>query len=377
MTRMTIVRGLLYVLLPCALAVHVVQARADQKIDAVPGSPVTATGILDKAPYRIDIPGNWNHQLVMLLHGYEPKGSPRAETLAQNEATPVFLERGYAVAQSAYSTQGWATAEAVPDTERLRAHFVEKYGKPRHTYIVGFSLGGQGALASMERHGAGYDGALSLCGVNVSTRQALEEAVVTTLVAFDYFFPDTLGLAPHGLTDPASPPMVDPQAIEMALQKNEKAAAILSTRLEVPRAGLAGAVMLDYLVLREFQARAGGHPVDNSATVYKGFGDDAAFNKGVRRYKGDAKAMQYVAANAVLTGRIDKPIVLFSNEADPTVPKRFGTAYPALVKQAGRSEDLMVLPRVGEGHCDFTPAQIGSAFSTLTGWVDSGKRPTP
>lgn len=377
MTRKTIVRGLPYVLLACSLAVHVVQARAGQNTDAVPDSPMSSTGILDKAPYRIDVPRNWNHQLVMLLHGYEPKGSPRAEALPQNEATPVFLERGYAVAQSAYSTQGWATAEAVQDTERLRARFAEKYGKPRHTYIVGFSLGGQGALVSMERHGASYDGALSLCGVNVSTRQALEEAVVTTLVAFDYFFPDTLGLAPQGLTDPASPPMVDPQAIEMALQKNEKAAAILSTRLEIPRAGLAGAVMLDYLVLRELQARAGGHPVDNSVTVYAGFGDDAAFNKGVHRYKGDAKAMQYVAANAALTGRIDKPIVLFSNEADPTVPKRFGTVYPALVKQAGHSEDLMVLPRVGEGHCDFTPAQIGSAFATLTGWVDSGKRPNP
>jgi hypothetical protein len=35
------------------------------------------------------------------------------------------------------------------------------------------------------------------------------------------------------------------------------------------------------------------------------------------------------------------------------------------------------LPRVGEGHCDFTPEQIGNAFAALTDWVVSGKRPGP
>lgn len=83
-------------------------------------SPVVDTGTLDSAPYRVEIPANWNGELVILLHGYEPKGIPRATPWPQNEETPVFLSQGYAVAASAYASQGWSVADAVPDNERLR-----------------------------------------------------------------------------------------------------------------------------------------------------------------------------------------------------------------------------------------------------------------
>jgi len=337
--------------------------------------PAVDSGTLGNAPYRIDIPANWNGELVMLLHGYEPKGFPRETPWPQNEATPVFLSQGYAVAASAYSSQGWSVADAVPDNEQLRAHFNTKYGNPRHTYIVGFSLGGLDALASLERYEANYDGALSLCGVNVPAKKAFDEQVFTSLVAFDYFFPGAMGLASGGLSDATSPYMLDPEALETSLKTNEAAAAILSTRLEIPRAGLAGALMLNNMVLREMQMRSGGFPVSNSATVYSGFGDDAAFNKGVRRYSGDPNAMKYLASNADLTGRIHKPVVLQSNNADPTVPARFNAIYPALVKTAGRTNNLVALPSVGEGHCGFTPEEIQSAFGKLTGWVNSGHSP--
>jgi hypothetical protein len=69
-------------------------------------APIVANGVLQGAPYRIDIPAHWNGSLVMLMHGYEPKGMPRSEPWPQNEAAPVFLQRGYAVAASAYSSQG-------------------------------------------------------------------------------------------------------------------------------------------------------------------------------------------------------------------------------------------------------------------------------
>lgn len=133
--------------------------------------------------------------------------------------------------------------------------------------------------------------------------------------------------------------------------------------------------MLNYMVLREMQARAGGFPADNKTTVYSGFGDDAAFNKAVRRYSGDQSAMKYLADHADLTGRVGKPLVLQSNNGDPTVPKRLTTIYPALAATAGRSDQVVVLPSTGEGHCGFAPEQIRSAFETLISWVKSGYRP--
>src|SRR4249920_3249010 len=119
-------------------------------------TPMVANCALEGAPYRIDIPDHWNGALVMLMHGYEPKGMPRGEPWPQNEAAPVFLQRGYAVAASAFSSQGWAVAEAVPDNERLRQYFVATYAKPQHTYAVGISLGGYEALASLEQNGKRY-----------------------------------------------------------------------------------------------------------------------------------------------------------------------------------------------------------------------------
>ena len=349
----------------------------------LPSTQSTPTGIaaaidggqLEGAPYRVEIPNNWNGELVMLLHGYEPKGVPRESPWPQNEASPIFLSQGYAVAESAYSSQGWSVSEALSDNEQLRSYFTAKYAKPDRTYLVGFSLGGHIALASLEKYGDRYDGALSLCGVNVPAAVAFEEGILTSIVSFEYFFPGIMGLAPGGLSDTASPPMLNPQAIEAALAENEASATILANRLEIPRAGLAGALMLNYMVLREVQTRSGGFPVDNSTISYAGFGDDVAFNKGVRRYSGDRNAMTYLAAAADLTGRFDKPVVIQSNNNDPTVPKRFESIYPNLAFAEDPAARLISLPSVGEGHCDFSPDQIHAAFGTLTNWVKSGTRP--
>jgi pimeloyl-ACP methyl ester carboxylesterase len=264
------------------------------------------------------------------------------------------------------ASQGWAVADAVADTERLHACAAGKY-TPRRTYLVGFSMGGQAALAGLERHGARCDGALSLCGANVPARHVFEDAL-TSLVAFDYFFPDAKGLPGNGLSDPDSPPIARipkdqialMQTIGMALASNPDAAARLATD------GQAGVLTLHYLVFREMQVRAGGLPVDNRNTGYSGFGDDAAFNAGVRRYAGDADAMAYLARVADLTGDIRKPLVIRYNQDDPTIPPRYHAIYPALMEKAGSTRYLTVLPAAGEGHCGFSPAQISEAFDALT-----------
>ena len=64
------------------------------------------TGEINGAPFRIEVPANWNKGLVMYCHGYETVGAKT--NLANTKPNPlrdVFLQRGYAIAQSAYSTQ--------------------------------------------------------------------------------------------------------------------------------------------------------------------------------------------------------------------------------------------------------------------------------
>lgn len=321
----------------------------------------TSAGALDGVPYRIDVPKNWNGDLVVLMHGYEPKGVPRQNPWPQTEEAPIFLARGYAVAASAFASQGWAVGDAVENSEKLRQFFIKQNRAPRHAYVVGFSLGGLESLATMERYGHEYSGGLSMCGVNESAPDIVARGVVTALVAFDVYFP---GVLPD-LADPAAPAMIDQARFEEALKANPASAARLEHRLQETSATLPGALMLYYMVLHEIVQRAGGMPVDTMKTHYTGFADDASFNKKVRRYKGVPSAMAYLASNATLTGKIPAPVVLQRNAFDPTIPSRFDTAYPQLAKTAGNASKVTVLPPVGEGHCAFTHEEIGKAFDVL------------
>ena len=75
-------------------------------------------GMHEGVAYRIDIPSNWNHELVVFYHGYSidpvtfpPPLSPMFEP---------FLQRHYAVLQSAYSQAGWAVEFGWPADLEIR-----------------------------------------------------------------------------------------------------------------------------------------------------------------------------------------------------------------------------------------------------------------
>jgi len=85
-------------------------------------------GVLSGAPYRIDIPRDWNHSLVVYYHGYSLQGPRFKVGSAIDSRLQPFLDRHYAVIQSAYSQWGWAIEQAVPETESLRLYFLKNYG---------------------------------------------------------------------------------------------------------------------------------------------------------------------------------------------------------------------------------------------------------
>ncbi|HET8819066.1 MAG TPA: hypothetical protein VFM73_05935 [Xanthomonadaceae bacterium] len=348
-------------LLPCLLLFPACGALARDAAPAATGS----SGVIDGAPWRIDIPADWNGDLVVQMHGYEMVGAPRPDVSAPGEDAGVFLEEGYAVAASSYATQGWAIADGIADSERLRRHFVATHGEPGRTLAVGYSMGGHVALATLEKFGEHYDGALSLCGVNAPAAEVFAHGIVAPLVAVEHFFPGAMGLAEGGLADPASPPMLDGEALATAFATNEAAATRIADSLGVPRESLVDSLWLYYVILREAQQRAGGHPVDNTTARYSGYGEDDAFNAAVPRYAGDPAAIAYIEGNFDLDGEIDKPVVLLSNAVDPIVPRRFGVRYIELVRAAGNDGLLTVLPAVGEGHCNFTPAQVRAGLDAL------------
>lgn len=328
--------------------------------------PVVDTGTLDGAPYRIDIPAGWNGELVVNAHGYVMAGTP-ARPLEVPDGMQPLLDRGFAIATSDYSAQGWAIAEAVADIERLRAHFTARHGAPAKTWLVGWSMGGLVALASGERHPQGWDGVVAMCGVAVPTETMFARGALAPLAAFDALYPGVLPQAPGGLADPALPGEPDGDAIEAAFAGDEARAAAFARRFDLPRADAASSLWLYYVALRELAARAGGFPAASTAGAEGTDGDEAALGVRIRRYAADPVAFAYVRRTGALTGAAPMPVVLQPNTVDPIVPIQFSSGYAALARTRGREAQVRMLPTVGEGHCRFPPETVVTALEALRG----------
>ena len=159
--------------------------------------------------------------------------------------------------------------------------------------------------------------------------------------------------------------------IEAALVGNAERAAQIGARFEILRSDLSGALMLQYIVLRELSERAGGFPVGNRDSVYDGFGDDVALNAAIRRYDAVPHAQAYLREHASLSGRALKPVVIQANLDDPTVPAHFTRRYAEKALAAGQDKQVLTLPPIGTGHCAFAPEDVDRAFTALVQHAES------
>lgn len=333
---------------------------------AIPGE---ATGTLGGAAFRFEVPADWNGELVLYLHGYEPRGVPRAFPLLQDDFDRWLLSRGFAVARSAYRTQGWAVAEAIEDNERLRQHMLRQLPDVQHTWLIGHSMGAHVVLATLERHGEAYAGGLALCGANAPAIELMRDGMLAPLVVAEALLPGLFGEFSGGLADPDAPPGVDGAAIERVLLRNPDAAAQLSRAFDIRSDDLGFALMFRYLILRELIDRAGGFPLDNREVRYAELVGVPDIDARVRRYRADGVAAAYLRAHFDLRGTPDAPVLILSNRYDPTVPAPFSARYAELAMAAGRGERVYTLPPEGENHCAFDPEAVDRAFQTLLAWA--------
>jgi dipeptidyl aminopeptidase/acylaminoacyl peptidase len=159
---------------------------------APPPIPIrTEIGHIDGASFRIDIPKNWNHGLVLYFHGYEPTPQTFDPKYPPTRILQEILNRGYAVARSGYAVGGWAVPQASSETDALRRYFRKKYGQPRETFLMGHSMGGLLTVMGLEQDPKDYAGGLAVCGVLAPADLVMQRAFANR-VAFDAFFPGVL-----------------------------------------------------------------------------------------------------------------------------------------------------------------------------------------
>ncbi len=343
---------------------------------AVCGHAKTEFGKLQGAEYRIDVPANWNHGLVVYCHGYDPHpggvGYDERKPLPPELAT--FVKDGYAVIQSGYSTGGWAIEQAMSDVEALRKYFVERYGAPKETYITGHSLGGLLTVAMIEKYPEIYNAGLDMCGIVGSASSVLTRGFDARVV-FDYYFP---GVLPNPAKVPKDFELTEElsKSVFQKLQARPQASSVVRRiyRIHDDR-DLAGTIVLVTHILKDVEQRAGGNPFDNRNTIYTGTQDDNALNDGVKRYAADPGAMAYLQRYITLTGHLTRPVLAIHTTYDPLVPPSIPNEYSGLTQEAGAG-DLFVQQYVKhDGHCHITAEETEKGFQELRGWKDTRKAP--
>src|SRR5215831_5664186 len=170
---------------------------------------ITGT-VADGSLYEFDVPANWNGDLVVYAHGiFDPQAAlvlPSQDTQSDfPEVLPRLLSRGYAVASSSWSNNGYAVKDGVQRTHQLSGLFVSRVGQPRRVLLYGKSLGALVITKLVEQFPGEYNGALATCGLlgggAVEVKYMADQRIL-----FDYFFPGALqGDAFHTPTIPFSP----------------------------------------------------------------------------------------------------------------------------------------------------------------------------
>ena len=369
--------------------------------DALPGA-TALWGVHTGAGYRIEVPDDWNGDLVVWAHGF--RGTGLELTVDNHPLRPLLIQLGYAWAASSYSRNDYDIATGVQDSHALVQRFSGLVGNPDKVYMTGASMGGHITGVAIEQYANTFDGALPICGVmgdyelfdyfldyNAAAQQLgtgtsvfpvdpagylffTVPAIKTNLELFPGTFPFTLnptGQQFKNLVELRSGG-VRPNFDEAFLFWNS-----------IPAASGAGNFLFELGIGDGTLPRAPGNGVDNEDVVYQFDTDPAltldeqSLNDGIVRAVRDPQAgsSQGLAQVPLVSGDISIPVVTLHNLGDLFVPVLNQVEYASRVEAAGKSDLLVQRAIRGAGHCDFTAAELSTAFLDLVTWVEAGVKP--
>jgi len=342
------------------------------------------------ALYRLVRPTNWNGSLLLYSHGAVPSAAPVALPAEANLFVALLAPRGFALAFSSYSENGWAVKDGVQRTHQLLEVFTERFGSPSRVYMGGASMGGLITIELIEKYPGVFSGALAACAASGGSRAQFDyQANVRAL--FDVFYPGVLP-GDAGYVPPVgdvTTAIVLPAAA--AIQANPAGALTIASIAQTPIPFSNAAQLIESVTTAlaghalSFTDLVPSLPVgryfDNQDVVYASAVLPpvtlALINAGVGRFNAAPSALNYLEHHYQPSGELRMPMLMLSTSLDPVVPGFHQTAYRDLVAAAGQS-DLLVQRTVNRyGHCNFTPDEITAAFLGLVTWVELGIKPAP
>jgi pimeloyl-ACP methyl ester carboxylesterase len=337
----------------------------------------TEIGKINGASFRIDVPKDWNHSLVLYFHGYQQTPQVFDPKYPPTRVLQEILNRGFAVARSGYAVGGWAVPQAAAETEALRHYFRRKYGQPHETLLMGHSMGGLLTLMGLEQNPKEYAGGLALCGVLAPADLVMQRAFANR-VAFDAFFPGALPDVEHIPPTFAMNDIPTITKIQKSLDANPDQAALVREIANIhTNRGLADVLVFNTFVIEDLRLKSGGNPFDNRNLVYSGTVNDALLNQRVHRYASDPNAYRFLADWYSPTGNLHRKLLEVHTIYDPLVPSSTTAWYDELTRRVGNGGNFVQQYVDRDGHCNVTADQTGLAFDELLAWVHENRRPTP
>ncbi|GAA0351647.1 hypothetical protein NE235_23325 [Actinoallomurus spadix] len=348
-------------------------------------------GVFHHAAYDIEVPPNWNGELVMWAHGYRGASTtltvdPPAFGLRQK-----LIGEGYAWAASSYADNDYDVRSGVVETRDLAGLFTRLQRRPRRTYLAGVSMGGHVIGRSIEQYPGLYSGALPMCGV-LGDNRLFDFFLDYNLVAQDLAGVRAYPPPADYLTDAV--PRIEqalglgglkPGGPDTANDLGKQLRAITINRSGGPRPGAEAAFPLwkDFLFslgapaagtsLAQDPARLAGNaatpytpntPVDVNATVQRVRPADPADRHSAR-----------LSQIPRIFGLPTAKVVTLHGLGDMFVPFSMEEIYGSEAARAHRSGLVVQRAIRTAQHCEFSAAEAGQAWDDLARWVHGGPRP--
>lgn len=360
------------------------------------------TGVLNGAAYRVEVPTNWNGQLVMYAHGY--RGPVTKLTIDDPLIRRHLIQNGYAWAASSYSKNYWDARAGVEDTNALALEFTKiaaangrTLAEPTRIYIVGQSMGGQITAAAIEDetartavHKVKYAGAVAMCGALGDTEYfsgfgALQ--VTAQALAGIPSYPlqkwsEVNALVKTALftTFPSKPTALGQKYLSVV--RNITGGARPMFDLGIAIGGSFPSAWAQFGTDGTIFGILTKNGIDTTAYTYTIDGDAAgslALNQAVLKWEAAADAnrprtdgLRWVPA---LNGEFKVPMVTLHTLGDLTVPFSMEQIYQKRAAARGSSAWLVQRAIRGVSHCDFTVAEQVAAFEAMIKWEHDGVKP--
>jgi len=367
---------------------------ASLPFDALAGTSTSRYwGTTNGAGWRIEVPDNWNGDLVLYAHGYAGTGNALA---VQNPAfiRPELIAKGYAWAASSYRANGYVPGTGAEDTYDLLKIFKQvvskdaKRGNFKRVYLYGVSMGGHVVGNMVEKWRSSFAGALPVCGVMGDNE------------LFDFFQDMYLIAETLAGNSPIVPTPAD--YYTNPLQGWQ----VTRTRLGTPYPGTltpAGTLFKQIIenlsggdrpVYDEgfvgpnggdfafnFGAAVAGPGRENFDTVYQLdtkptlSPEEQQFNNTVIRVTASTRdrdkhgIFNQATSSPALAAKFKIPVLTLHTLGDLFVPFSMEQVYARRAIAAG-TDDLLVQRAIrGRGHCEFLPVEVSTAFGDLVNWV--------